>query len=228
MIACILITINCLCFAYGWVLTERQIRSESLLSRRLYQQPNMNTFDARKPLIIANFVGVCIVAALAFGVFGFMFSLSTDFPLWQLFLQLLVIMAIDDAWFYSCHRMLHANTWLFKHVHAVHHRVRSPLPLDYLYVQPAEWMLGAIGIFLGVLAIYLYSGSVNAYALFIYSFFRPLHEIHIHSGLPSKLTQRLKHVGSSEHHGAHHAKLKGNYASTFKWLDRFMKTHLSA
>jgi len=226
MIALILIAINCLGFTYGWILTERQLRSEALLSRRLYQQPNMNTFDKRKPLIIGNFIGTCIVAALAFSIFGFMFSLSTDFPFWELGVQVLVIMAIDDAWFYSCHRMLHHNAWLFKHIHSVHHRVRSPLPLDYLYVQPAEWMMGAIGILLGVVAIYLYCGDVNAYALFIYAMFRPLHEIHIHSGLPSKITQKLKHMGSSEHHGAHHAKLKGNYASTFKWLDRFLKTHL--
>lgn len=226
MIALILVAINCVCFAYGWILTERQIRSESLLSRRLYQQPNMNTFDTRKRLIYGNFVGVCVVAAVAFSVFGFMFSLSTQFPIWQIAVQLLIIMLIDDAWFYTCHRMMHVNHWLFKHIHAIHHRVRSPLPLDFLYVHPAEWMLGAIGILLGVCFVYVVFGSVNAYALFVYSLFRPLHEIHIHSGLPSKVTDRLKHMGSSEHHGAHHAKLKGNYASTFKWLDRILKTHL--
>ncbi len=223
MIAIILIIINTLCFTYAWALTERQLHSETLVSRRLNQLPNMNTFSVRRPLIIGNFIGTCIVAGLSFSMFGFMFSLSTNFSFWAMLLQILVIMLIDDIWFYGCHRLLH-QPWMFKKIHSVHHRVRSPLPLDYLYVQPLEWMMGAVGVLLGVLAIYFYCGEVNAYALFLYAIFRPLHEIHIHSGMPSKWMERLKCLGSAEHHGMHHAKLKCNYASTFKWLDRALGT----
>ncbi len=226
VLALILVIINTIAFAYAWLLTAHQLGSETVFARRLSLHPNMDHFDKRRPLIYANFIGTCIMAVFAFGVFGFIFSLSTDFPWWVVLVQLLFIMGIDDLWFYGCYRLLHHNPVLFKRIHSIHHRVRSPLPLDYLYVHPAEWMMGTIGIALAVFFIYLYCGSVNAYALFAYALFRPFNEILIHSGMPSRIAHRLKHLGSSEHHTAHHGKLKGNYASTFKWLDRVFDTHL--
>jgi methylsterol monooxygenase len=223
MLALVLVMINCLCFTYASVLTKRQLRSEMVFNRRLNQLGNMNTFEERRPLIIGNFIGTCIAAGLGFGLFSFMFS-TTDFSWWVILLQIAVIMVIDDIWFYTCHRLLHGNAWLFKKIHSIHHRVRSPLPLDYLYVQPLEWMMGALGVLSGLLAVYVYWGSVSAYAIVLYAVFRSVHEVHIHSGMPSRGLARLKYLGSAEHHGMHHAKLKYNYASTFKWLDRVLGT----
>lgn len=228
MVALTLITIYCICFIYGFAATELKLRSQRVQQYTLSHQPNMNTYDERKPLIYANMLGVVIVAGAFFTAFDFMFSLSRDFTWGSLIAQALFIMLIDDAWFYMYHRTLHLNKTLFRKIHSIHHRVRSTMPLDYIYAHPLEWMMGAVGVFIACAILYFLLGAVNAYALFLYGFIRTIHEINIHSGLKSWISPHrvLAWIGSSEDHAMHHSKFKGNYASAFKWWDAICKTSL--
>lgn len=47
-------------------------------------------------------------------------------------------MFIMDAWQYWIHRAVHVNTWLYKHVHSVHHRLLIPYAFGALYNHPVE------------------------------------------------------------------------------------------
>jgi plant 4alpha-monomethylsterol monooxygenase len=229
MIAWTLIAIYGICFLYAWTLTQLRLHSSIFKDSILYDHPNVNSFEQRKPLIFFN-IATIFALAIAIGEYvGFMFSFSLDLPWWNIFLQVVFMAVIDDVWFYFAHRLMHENSWLFRHVHSIHHRVRSTLPLDYIYVHPFEWMLGGFGIILACTILYFSLGQISVYAFFIYAMFKAMHEINIHSGVPSWVLERhpLKFVGTSEHHGNHHFKIKGNYASCFKWWDHWLKSKLS-
>jgi sterol desaturase/sphingolipid hydroxylase (fatty acid hydroxylase superfamily) len=90
-------------------------------------------------------------------------------------------------------------------------------------VHPAEWMIGILGTFLGY-AILLAFMPLNIYAIWIFGLFRNLHEIHIHSDLKIPIMKDIPLVSPVEDHDLHHAKLQGNYASTFRIWDRVFKT----
>jgi len=97
--------------------------------------------------------------------------------------------------------------------------------MEYIYAHPLEWMGGAIGSFLGILLIFLYSGEVSAWAFWIFSVIRNLHEVDIHSGIKSKISDRIPLYGSTEHHDMHHLKAtKGNYGSMLKFWDLVLGT----
>ena len=71
------------------------------------------------------------------------------------------------------------------------------LPIEYIYVHPLEWMVGAIGPFLGLITVLLLWGSVPAWTLWGYLLVRNLHELDIppessrHSGSSCPSTRLL-------------------------------------
>lgn len=176
----------------------------------------------RLPLYLLN-VGL-IIGLSATSVYLFGGALDSSIPsIWVFAGQLLFIFIMDDAWFYFAHRWMHENTWALKNIHSIHHRATTPFPLEYLYVHPLEWMLGMMGIVIGVLLIFTVM-PVNVYVFWAMGIIRNLHEIHIHSDLNIPLLNWIPFVSSTENHDVHHAKLNGNYASTFWIWDRLLKT----
>jgi sterol desaturase/sphingolipid hydroxylase (fatty acid hydroxylase superfamily) len=85
------------------------------------------------------------------------------FPLWQpraggaatawhgfgvMLLHLIAFALIQDTIFYFSHRALHTR-WLFKHIHAKHHRFRFVRPLVAEYAHPVENLLNFAAFFAG-------------------------------------------------------------------------------
>ena len=146
-----------------------------------------------------------------------------EFSYVNLFVQLFVILLFDDTFFYFLHRLMHENKYIYKKIHKIHHRANSPIPIDYLYVHPLEWMSGFIGPFIGILLL----GGVSIYAFWLYLIVRNFHELDIHSGLKSSFLNRsLPFSGTNEHHDLHHAKRDWNYSSTFTLWDTIFRTKL--
>lgn len=53
---------------------------------------------------------------------------------------------ILDAWQYFFHRLFHLNTFLYRHVHSVHHRLYVPYAFGALYNHPLEgFVLDSLG-----------------------------------------------------------------------------------
>ena len=176
----------------------------------------------RLPLYLLN-LGLLTVFAV-FGVYSLYDFFDTELPsIWVFLGQLLFVTFIDDVWFYFAHRYMHQNKYLLKKVHSIHHRAHTPFPLEYLYVHPFEWMLGIIGTFAGYLLILLVM-PLNIYAFWAFALLRNLHEIHIHSDLNLPFLKNVPLISPVEDHDVHHAKLNGNYASTFRIWDRIMNT----
>ena len=179
-------------------------------------------FPKRMPLYLFNITLLLTISG--FGAFFFADFFSQEFSIGTIIFQVIFAFVIDDIFFYFYHRWLHENKYMLKTVHSIHHRATKPFPLEYLYAHPIEWMLGMIGAFLGF-AILLIFMPVNIYAFWIFGGLRNLHEIHIHSDLELPVSSKIPLLSKTKHHDDHHAKLTGNYSSTFIWMDRLFKTN---
>jgi sterol desaturase/sphingolipid hydroxylase (fatty acid hydroxylase superfamily) len=179
-------------------------------------------FAKRMPLYLFNITLLLTISGLG-AYFGFGF-LKQEVSIGIIVFQVIFAFVIDDIFFYFYHRWLHENKFMLKNVHSIHHRATKPFPLEYLYAHPIEWMLGMIGAFLGF-AILLIFMPVNIYAFWIFGALRNLHEIHIHSDLELPVSSKIPLLSKTKHHDDHHAKLTGNYSSTFMWMDRLFKTN---
>ena len=179
-------------------------------------------FSKRMPLYLFNITLLLTISG--FGAFFFADFFNQEFSIGTIIFQVIFAFVIDDIFFYFYHRWLHENKYMLKTVHSIHHRATKPFPLEYLYAHPIEWMLGMIGAFLGFAILFIFM-PVNIYAFWIFGALRNLHEIHIHSDLELPVSSKIPLLSKTKHHDDHHAKLTGNYSSTFMWMDRLFKTN---
>ena len=129
-----------------------------------------------------------------------------------------------DMWFYWYHRLLH-TPWLFRHVHAVHHRAVNPTAFAAYALHPIETVVGNSYFVLLVLLVPIHPLAFGGAGLCI-SMFAFL----VHSGyefFPRGFTQcRLFWwLSTSTHHNMHHRHDKGNYGSLFNYWDYLMGTN---
>lgn len=218
----IALTCNLLGFIYSYIILYTNWFKKDRLQTILYKPQD---FWERLPLIAVNII-------LLIGLtFGGMYPVKDVFVMEPISIlnfawQFALFMLVDDVYFYWFHRTAHENKFLYKKIHRIHHRAFNPIPLEYLYVHPLEWMGGTVGIAATALFIATTTGEINVWPFWAFALVRNLHELEIHSGLKSFVSQYLPLYGTTEHHDLHHAKLKGNYASTFSFWDKVFKTDL--
>lgn len=174
----------------------------------------------RMPLVVFNLVVLLILSAG--GMIGLRdwFVLEGTTTVWLFAGQMAVLLLLDDAWFYLIHRTMHEVPVLMRRIHSIHHRATQPFPSEYLYVHPLEWMIGAVGPFLGVLVL----GEVHIHVFWAFAVWRTFHEIDIHSGFKSPLGKLIPFYGKAEHHDLHHSKVRCNYSSMFTFWDAILGT----
>jgi len=221
----IVIGCNAIGFIYSYLVLYTNLFKEKRIQHRDYK-PGL--FFKRLPLILLNLF--LLLAITCTGLYFIADRFIMDFPpVWVIALQVLAYFLIDDLWFYFIHRWLHENKYLMKTIHAIHHKAIMPFPLEYIYVHPLEWMIGSIGTFIG-LGFFMWIGGGHAYAITFWLFIalRNLHEIEIHSDVKSWIGDKIPLLAPTEHHDLHHARSKGNYASTLLIWDKFFGTELKA
>ena len=216
----LLLLINLFGFLYSYLIIKTNLFKRFKLQNRPHKLKN---FYDRMPLICFNLV--ILICITGFGLYYLSDHIIGTFKgIWIMIFEIIVILMIDDIFFYLFHRTLHENKFLYKKIHKIHHRAGTPFPSEYLYAHPLEWMLGMIGPFLG---IFLLSG-VSIYSFWMVLLIRNLHELDIHSGLKSSfLTKYFPFSGTNEHHDIHHAVLDGNYSSAFSFWDKMFKTSIT-
>lgn len=215
----LLICTNLFGLIYSMLVLYTPIFKKFSIQKKSYVK---GVFAKRMPLYLFNITLLLTISGVG-AYFGFGF-LKQEVSIGIIIFQVVFAFVIDDIFFYFYHRWLHENKFMLKNVHSIHHRATKPFPLEYLYAHPIEWMLGMIGAFLGF-AILLIFMPVNVYAFWIFGALRNLHEIHIHSDLELPVSSKIPLLSKTKHHDDHHAKLTGNYSSTFVWMDRLFKTN---
>ena len=206
-------------FLYSFFITKYLF-----LNKKKIQPKNIdyNTLLGRLPLVSFN-VSILIL----FNVIGLYFFEDYFIREYRtipwLIIEVLFVLLVDDFYFYFLHRGMHESKYIYKTIHKIHHRANVPIPIEYIYVHPLEWMSGIPGPFIGMVCI----GGISFESYLVYLVLRVLHEIHIHSGIKTSILHKIiPFYGSNEHHDTHHAKRDGNYASTFVFWDILFKTRL--
>ncbi len=183
------------------------------------------TFYKRVPLILVN--TAMLLALSFFGTLAFHQYFPIKWPgLTAFVLQFVFIMFCDDMLFYFWHRFLHKNKTMLRRVHRIHHKAHIPFPMDFIYAHPLEWMGGTLGIIFAFAIIIMLDNSVSAYIVWCYAFYRTARELNIHSNTPVKLLKYFPFLCNTRHHTLHHSMARGNYASTFTYLDKLFGTEI--
>lgn len=204
------------------------LKEEKLQYGKLYTKEfTVKMFVYRCRLAIKNFTLISILTTASLHIIGDSFFSFEKIAIWKFAFLFFVMVAIEDVWFYSIHRLMHTNKYLYKKIHSVHHQAVPPIPMDFLFAHPIEALGAAFGLILGVLVLILLTGNANIYVLAAYSFYRTLHELEVHSGFQIIPEKYLGLIGSSKHHFNHHKYHKGNYASAFTYLDKLFGTEVN-
>ncbi len=132
--------------------------------------------------------------------------------------QLLLFILLDDALYYGLHRLMH-TTWMYRRVHIVHHRHRTPLAISGHYMHPVEFLATAGLMMLGPTL----AGS-HVVTLYLWVVIRQWEAAEGHCGYRLPLTAALPFSDGAAHHDAHHAFFRGNYAGFLPHIDRLLGT----
>jgi 4-alpha-methyl-delta7-sterol-4alpha-methyl oxidase len=141
-------------------------------------------------------------------------------PLWVALLSLVAFAYLDDVLFYAAHRTLH-TPWLFRHVHAIHHRIRTPWAITGHYSHPLEYVITGSLALVGPALLGSHVGVLWAWIAL-----RQWEAAEGHSGydFPWSPTRLFPGSDGARHHDAHHAKVTGNYAGFFAHVDKLLGT----
>jgi 4-alpha-methyl-delta7-sterol-4alpha-methyl oxidase len=141
-------------------------------------------------------------------------------PWWEVIGSIVLFIYLDDALFYFMHRALH-TPWLYKRVHAIHHRLTTPWAVGAHYMHPLEFV--AIGGLMLVGPLLLGSHLLTVY---LWIAFRQFEAAEGHSGysFPWNPAHLFPGYGGTEFHDFHHAKFFGNYSGFLGWVDHALGT----
>lgn len=141
-------------------------------------------------------------------------------PLWEVAVELVVFLALDDFLFYWMHRALH-TPWLFKRVHGIHHRILTPWAITGHYMHPVEYIGTGLVMLVGPVLL-----GAHVATVWLWIALRQWEAAEGHSGydLPWSPTRLFPGSDGALHHDAHHAKVRGNYAGFFPHCDRWFGT----
>ena len=142
-------------------------------------------------------------------------------PVWYVIVaQLIFFILLDDFLYYWMHRAFH-TPWLFKHVHSVHHRVRTPCAIAGNYLHWGEYLATISLLLVGPVLV-----GAHVAVIWLWVVLRQLEAAHGHCGydLPWDLSRYIPLYDGASYHDFHHGRFKGNFAGALGYIDKWFKT----
>ena len=133
--------------------------------------------------------------------------------------EVLGVLLLYDFMYYFFHRLMHVRG-LMRWCHAVHHRVRSPIANESIFLNPLE-TLGGLGLLMLAVVIV---GPVSATSFLAIFFLHSTINIIVHSNLVYAHPALKLFNFWVETHNVHHQKARNNYASIFPFWDQAFGT----
>ncbi len=154
--------------------------------------------------------------------YGFSYHAIAQYGSGYFIVSLFLITLVHDTYYYWMHRLLH-TPWLFKKIHAVHHRSRNPTVLTFFAMHPLESALMAFSIPLCVVIFPVCDLAFNvAYAMYM------AQAIYAHSGFEYFKTHTTSRYFTTSHsHNLHHQAVRCNYSYFYNIWDRCCGTLVS-
>jgi sterol desaturase/sphingolipid hydroxylase (fatty acid hydroxylase superfamily) len=190
-------------------------------SRYRHRPPQMPPLDPRQKRVntmLNNAFSLLIFAAFVWFLGERVFYAGTPGAA-TLLGEVLGVLLLYDFMYYFFHRGMHLRG-VMRYCHAVHHRVRSPLSDESIFLNPLE-TLGGLGL-LCLATVIL--GPVSTTSWLLIFFIHSVANIIVHSNL------RFPHPALRlfnfwvETHNVHHQKARNNYASIFQFWDQAFGT----
>lgn len=154
--------------------------------------------------------------------FTYIYTEAGSYGWWYLPVSLLLIMFLQETYYYWMHRWMHKPS-VFKRIHRVHHESNIPSPFTAFSFHPLEALLQAIflPIIFMIVPVHYWVIIVLLSIMSITSVINHL-DIEIYSEKPQSLFN--KWIIGSTHHSLHHKHYKYNYGLYFTFWDVLKNT----
>ena len=199
-----------------------------LLASRRIQPRKAGAKDIRREItyslatvLIFSLVGFSVYAAGQQGMFMIYGGVLPD--AFRLFLEFVAMVLLHDAYFYWAHRLMHTPL-LFRRLHRVHHKSKTPTPWAAYAFAPGEAVLEA-----GILPLAALFVPLHELTVFLFVTHMIVRNVVGHAGIelfPSWWLRApfLRAFTTTTHHDLHHSHGGYNFGLYFTWWDRWMKT----
>ena len=141
----------------------------------------------------------------------------------RMLLEFVGLVLMHDAYFYWAHRMMHTRS-LFRWVHRLHHKSRTPTPWAAYAFAPPEALLEA-----GILPLAGLLMPVHELTVLMFLTHMIMRNVIGHAGVELFPAWWLRvpllcTITTTTHHDLHHSHGGYNFGLYFTWWDRWMKT----
>ena len=173
-----------------------------------------------KNRILNSIVSTAQIFGFTFVFHGWLFT-QVETSLFQVALEVVLILALYDFGYYFLHRFVFHEWKVGRKIHAVHHRILSPYVQDSLFIHPLETIGGLCLFFTCSLIVGPVSVSAFGTAFFIYSAWN----LFIHSAFHLPFFPFKTMSSLVTNHDLHHRSMKaGYYASLTPIYDHLFGT----
>lgn len=147
---------------------------------------------------------------------------------WEFAKQLIVLVLLDDFFFYLAHRAFHIkHKWLplYQWFHKQHHEFAQPISICAMYATPIEFNIADQWPFLS--GLYFLGPKCHFTTMLTWLFLRTWETTDGHSGydFPWVMFRTLPFGGDARYHNFHHSKNVGNYCSLLTIWDTVFDTN---
>jgi sterol desaturase/sphingolipid hydroxylase (fatty acid hydroxylase superfamily) len=179
-------------------------------------------------------IGYSVLTALLFSLVGFSVYLGSRHGIFAIYagsapgagrmlLEFTALVLLHDTCFYWAHRLMH-TPWLFRRVHRLHHKSRTPTPWAAYSFAPPEAVLEA-----GILPLAGLMLPLHELTVLLFVTHMILRNVVSHAGVelfPAwwLCVPVLRLVTTTTHHDLHHSHGGYNFGLYFTWWDRWMGT----
>lgn len=215
--------------AGGTYLLFYSVLGKSLIKRQLHRKtPRWQLIRSDVELAIFSGVVFALGATIIMSAYDLGLTLVyTDiskYGLWYSGVSFIVILILQDTYFYFIHRLFH-RPWLFKWLHRGHHLSGEPTPWTSFAFDPPEAIVQML-FFLGIVFII----PLHFITLLIALMIMTVWAVFTHLGFelfPSSFPSHWlgKWLIGPTHHSIHHRKYKLHYGLYFTWWDKLLGTH---
>ena len=152
-----------------------------------------------------------------------LYSQSDRYGLWYLGVSLVLVILLQDAYFYFTHRLAH-HPKCYKWLHQGHHHFKNPTPWTAFSFDPAEALIQAIYL-MGVVFVIPMHVSVLCAVVLVMTLGALIHHVGFRLFEASAFGKWLgSWMVGPLHHWMHHRKYTAHYSLYFTFWDKVMGT----